>query len=196
MKKILLLLSALLLTLSHAPAALAACSITGSSGSASFGATVITGVSIAPNYFGTHLVVTACDVVGSFCDSDIHVFDDVHWTPAHTTNGTVWAGSKAYPLRRVKVSQPGCMLSSPDKWCLDLEGDNDFGDHVNLLQNGERFLFDRYVPSADIEAPVGGAIVKFAGMGTSPINTWRMNYTNAAGTGVTTKNWTFTTPGC
>lgn len=203
MKKLLMFLLTLMLVACSAPMpgedvgevqqAIEPCSINGMTGSSTFGSTVITGVKIAPNYFGTRLVVTACPTNGGACSSSTHEFADVHWTPAHTTNGTIWHGSLEYPLRRVKLSAPGCMLSSPDKWCMDLQGDNWVGDHVNLLQNGERFLFDRPVNVADIEAPVGGAIAQFYGTGWT---SWRMKYTNSAGTGLATKYWEFTTPGC
>ena len=172
------------------------CTINGITGSSTFGVTVITKIQIVPpgpNNALQMLAVTACPTSGAACTTSTHTFADVHWEPAHTVNGTIWQGSLAYPLRRVKMSAPGCMLSSPTKYCMDMQGDYDFGDHINLLQNAERFLFDRPVNVADIEAPVGGAIVQFYGTGW---NSWRMKYTNASQTGLSTKYWDFTTPGC
>ncbi len=170
------------------------CSIDGVTGSsANPPTTVITGISIAPNYLGTHLVVTACDIVGTSCTSDVHTFSNVHWTPAHTVNGTAWAGSKTYPLRRVRFSDPGCMLSSPDKSCLDMWGDVDSN---HGLQNGERFLFDRTVPAGVFEAPPGFGVTQIRGLGTAarPTTTWQMRYGNGAG--LSAKVWKFAMPGC
>ena len=174
--------------------ALSTCAISGFTGSSTFGVTVITEVRLAQNVGNNKLVVTACPVSGGSCTSSTHTFDNIAWSQA--ANGDEWGGSVGFPLRRMVMRAPGCMLSSPDKWCMDLYGDLDFGDHVNLLQNGERFLFNRPVTLGAIEAPVGGAIVQFYGTGHEPDNNWRAKYTNAAGTGLSTKYWAFTTPGC
>ncbi len=166
------------------------CSITGMTGSSTFNTTVVTGVRIAPIGGGTKMIVTACKLADSTCTSSTHTFSDVHWTDV---NGVVWAGSIDFPLRRIKTEAPGCQLSDPSKWCMTLRGDNDVGDHVNLLQNVNRFLSDRPITIDTIEAPVGGAVAQFYGTGW---NSWRTKYTNAAGTGLDTKYWDFAMTDC
>jgi hypothetical protein len=182
-----------------------ACSITGSAGIAD--TTYVTQVRIVAALNGTKLAVDHYNVDTHVRNTDIITFKDVHWTPFHSVNGMAWlAQNDSFPLRKVDFKDQGCELNFPDKYCLFLYGDLDFGDHVNEFQNTEVFLFDRpispvsaatgYPWFGEFIAPFGYGITKIEGMGTTPTNTLKISGINATHTGVATKTWKFTTPGC
>lgn len=174
---------------------------TGSAGGAGWNGgltqTYIKDVSIHP-LSASVLIVNACDVGTTNCvPSNIDFGGKVRFL---NINGN-WHGTQAQALRRVAVRAPGCFLSAPARWCIVFQGDTDAGDHLNDLQNGAMFTMDENyghpVVTGNIEAPFPGqTIVKIAGMGASPAQTLRVNGVNSTITGIATKDFFFTMPGC
>ncbi len=200
MKKIWILLCTLA-ALTVAMVAAAACPYpTGSSGGNGWVSghpqTYIYDVKIHP-LSDSILIVNACDYGTSFCaESNISFQGKVHF---HDING----GFHAYPgtpLRRVVVSAPGCTIQNSSSWCITFVGDTDVGDHINEFQNATMFYMDpageHPTTAMSITAPFGWGVVKFAGMGSNPAQTLRINYVNSSATGIATGNFGFTALSC
>lgn len=205
MKKVLLFLMTMLLAACSAPMPgedlgesqepLAACTVNASIGSTEWPPVdYITGVHITAGAGGKKWTVTRCTTDTNTCLDLIVEFADVSWVDAHTLSPDFVADVN-YPLRRMVTRAPGCMLSSPTKYCVDFQGDNFVGDHVNPLQNNARFLTDRPIDLVDLTAPAGYGFSRFSGTTSNP-NTLVTYYANPTHTAMMRGDLVFTTPGC
>jgi hypothetical protein len=178
------------------------CSIVGIAGVSH--STYITAVRLVDSV-GAKLDIDYLNPTTNVRDTQRITFKDVHFYSYYTVNGTEWtAQNDDRPLRRVTFRGPGWLSQYPDSYSLALEGDLDFGDHVNEFQNFQIFLVDRqvipndaapgYPWTGEFEAPPGYGISRFEGTGTTPTNTLKVYARTPSG--VIAQNFKFETSGC